>query len=689
MNWCGVVFSEKMARLGACTLIIYTALFMICPPEAVAQFRHPGIFSTREELDFVKARIEEGKEPWKSAFAKLKSTNPTSRVPKPHVHVPGSPDPKERKDMDEMTRDGSYAYASALLWYFTREKKYADHAIRVLNAWSIFQRTGMPLYLTWAAPHFLNAAEIMKHTPGSGWKQSDIDKFSTMVDKHMWPRVQDPGVNYGSNHAATANESQFAIAIFLDDQAKFNKAIENYKWLLPRYIFMNTANRLNGQCNETCRDLNHTKLGTLGLMYAAQAAWNQGVDLWGPNAARYQAFAELHAGIMTGRTRVPSNLCNGKVHCRGNVAWSSPSGAPPCNETAWEILFNQINGRLGRKLPHTEHMLKRNRPLGEISRRNVKWETLLHANLSYSGDVTSPPPQTYTLTINVAGQGTVAKAPDKAKYNAGQVVTLTATAAKDVVFNGWSGAATGTTNPINVTMSANRTVNAFFTQPMPSEAEKLTIVAAQASAEQNDDHLKEFSYDGDPETRWANDNTADNNWIIFDLGESGVVNALKLKLNMGETRTYPLKIEVGESINSFTETWSGDLPPNSGLHTIVLTEATGRYVRVSMTGPNSDGSLWFSIFQAEVWGQSQGTSILSVANSSMQQVRFNQIQGGFTVTAPGASAKLEVFDLKGKLLFQKSGLFENRFIPVRQNGIYFLRFSQGDRQVNQRLLIQN
>ena len=65
------------------------------------------------------------------------------------------------------------------------------------------------------------------------------------------------------------------------------------------------------------------------------------------------------------------------------------------------------------------------------------------------------------------------------------------------------------------------------------------------------------------------------------------------------------------------------------------------------------------------------------------------LRDGVKVFASGASAKLELFDLQGKLLFQKSGMFENSFIPVRQNGVYFLRLSQGDKQKTQKVTIQN
>jgi uncharacterized repeat protein (TIGR02543 family) len=71
--------------------------------------------------------------------------------------------------------------------------------------------------------------------------------------------------------------------------------------------------------------------------------------------------------------------------------------------------------------------------------------------------------KTYTLTVNTVGQGTVNKNPDKATYNHGEVVQLTANPAENWIFTGWSGDLTGSTNPANITMNANKTVTANFT----------------------------------------------------------------------------------------------------------------------------------------------------------------------------------------------------------------------------------
>ncbi|MBK7367604.1 MAG: T9SS type A sorting domain-containing protein [Candidatus Eisenbacteria bacterium] len=70
----------------------------------------------------------------------------------------------------------------------------------------------------------------------------------------------------------------------------------------------------------------------------------------------------------------------------------------------------------------------------------------------------------YTLTVNVAGSGSVAKSPDQATYTHGTAVSLTATPAATWVFAGWSGDTTGTTNPVSFVMTGNRTITATFSQ---------------------------------------------------------------------------------------------------------------------------------------------------------------------------------------------------------------------------------
>ena len=79
-----------------------------------------------------------------------------------------------------------------------------------------------------------------------------------------------------------------------------------------------------------------------------------------------------------------------------------------------------------------------------------------------SGAATSPA-QTYSLTVNVSGSGSVTKNPDKANYNQSDQVTLTAIPGSSYSFGSWSGDISGTANPVTLTMNGNKTVTGNFT----------------------------------------------------------------------------------------------------------------------------------------------------------------------------------------------------------------------------------
>jgi uncharacterized repeat protein (TIGR02543 family) len=67
----------------------------------------------------------------------------------------------------------------------------------------------------------------------------------------------------------------------------------------------------------------------------------------------------------------------------------------------------------------------------------------------------------------IAVNGTVLINPDQLGYNDGDIVILTATADDGYTFDSWSGDATGTDNPLSVTMDANKVITANFTENPP------------------------------------------------------------------------------------------------------------------------------------------------------------------------------------------------------------------------------
>ncbi len=118
------------------------------------------------------------------------------------------------------------------------------------------------------------------------------------------------------------------------------------------------------------------------------------------------------------------------------------------------IVANKLNGDY---LPDSSYPL---RLTGDGYPGSGGWQVRKIASIELIG----LPAPTYTLTSNIVGSGAVVKNPDQATYNEGTTVELTATPAAGWDFAGWTGDITGTANPVTVTMDANKTVTATFTQ---------------------------------------------------------------------------------------------------------------------------------------------------------------------------------------------------------------------------------
>src|SRR5262249_13171858 len=98
-------------------------------------FYHPGVLVNRTQLDFVKAKIAAGAEPWKSALEAAKASEYGKRDYTPHARATVECGPFSRPDLgckDEQ-RDSIAAYTQALLWAFTGDKTYSKNAIAIMK----------------------------------------------------------------------------------------------------------------------------------------------------------------------------------------------------------------------------------------------------------------------------------------------------------------------------------------------------------------------------------------------------------------------------------------------------------------------------------------------------------------------------------------------------------------------------
>jgi hypothetical protein len=364
---------------------------------APSGFTHPGINVDRAMLDFVKGKIAEGADPWKTALAStMKSTYASSSyTPAPVADVDcgsySNPDIGCTAEMD----DAIAAFTQALLFAYTGTASYAAKAIQIMNAWSAVltehTNTNAPLQSAWAGSVFPRAAEIIRYS-NAGWAAADIAQFETMLRTAYLPTVIN-GSKSNGNWELSMAEATAAIGVFLDDQATFSAALSLWRGRVPAYVYLTTdgptpvlppdgygASSLtaywynqtmlvDGVCQETCRDLGHVQYGLAAMINAAETARIQGVDLYSEQATRIVAGLEFHAQYLDG-VAVPSWLCGGTL-----------TDVTP--DPTWEIAYNEYATRLGRSLPETEKLIATIRPTQ--TDHHMVWETLTHAAIGDAG----------------------------------------------------------------------------------------------------------------------------------------------------------------------------------------------------------------------------------------------------------------------------------------------------------------
>jgi uncharacterized repeat protein (TIGR02543 family) len=116
-------------------------------------------------------------------------------------------------------------------------------------------------------------------------------------------------------------------------------------------------------------------------------------------------------------------------------------------------------------LTHGGHDTTTTRRIGD-ARRTLQQSGDVACDIgAFESNLEAPaPPEEFTLTVSIAGEGSgsVARDPDEATYEDGTEVTLTATPDTGSVFVTWSGDCSGTNPVTDVTMTGDRNCTATF-----------------------------------------------------------------------------------------------------------------------------------------------------------------------------------------------------------------------------------
>ncbi len=288
-------------RLGA---FIIVALFDIGSPSTIwaQNFIHPGIDQSVNDLQLMKARVQEREQPYWDAFDRLKAVTDSGFVVKAHTHVLRGPYGKPNIGGDDLSKSANMAYNYALVWFITNEKKYANKAIEILNTWSPvlwdLDYNDAKLLAAWTGHMLCNAAEILRYT-NAGWQQKDIDSFSHMLMTVYYPLMRYYYPQANGNWDGAIIHSIMAIAIFTDNRRMFDNAVNHFlhapvNGSIFKYIYP------SGQCQESTRDQGHVQLGLGEFGGAAQIAFTQGVDIFSLGDNRIALGYEYTAKFVLG-----------------------------------------------------------------------------------------------------------------------------------------------------------------------------------------------------------------------------------------------------------------------------------------------------------------------------------------------------------------------------------------------------
>ena len=184
-------------------------------------FVHPGIAESAEDIARARKMIAEKREPWYGCFKALEScwsADPNQRVPEYPTVL------ESVRCNATIGQAGRRAHDLALMYRLTDDVRYAKKAVEFLNASSHYTElkdvgTGPldfgKIYL------LVSAAELLRYD--ANWEKADKVRFAKMLRDVFYPQIKNGDKARFGNQGLFAYRGALAIAIFLNDEKKYDR----------------------------------------------------------------------------------------------------------------------------------------------------------------------------------------------------------------------------------------------------------------------------------------------------------------------------------------------------------------------------------------------------------------------------------------------------------------------------------
>ena len=388
-------------------------------------FAHPGGLHTLTDLNRMATQVAAGAHPWIDDW-NLLIQDPWAQSTYTTGGLANMGSNRQLAD-----QDAHAAYLNAIEWYIYTYglgntavgAAHANAAMNILNTYAnvvnqVPSGDNTPGLIGIAIDDFALAGEVLR--PYSGWSSAQFAAFQNMFTNYLYPVVNTfltthNGAcisHYWANWDAANTAALISMGVLNDNTSWFNQGMAYYEngpgngsiVNAVYYLWPNSSVGL-GQWQESGRDQEHAQLGVGLLSYAAQTAWNQGVDLFGYDNDRLLAGAEYVAQYNTNNP-VPYttyNNCDDVQQYYVSISQRDRLDDRPI----WELIYNHYNVMDGLSTPNSQQIAQLMRP-DHGSDDHFGYETLTFTlNATASPYPPSPVPPTPANLTTAAAIGLV------------------------------------------------------------------------------------------------------------------------------------------------------------------------------------------------------------------------------------------------------------------------------------------
>jgi hypothetical protein len=342
---------------------------------ATSGLLHPGITITKAQIETMQRHVRNGDQPWASAFEEFSKNERSSINPRLSYQPQWTEIPHGGRGQAgnfitfHMAMDADVAFHQIIMWLNTGNEIYRHNAIHIVRDYFSIRKIDYhwDSQIRWGVASYKMCfvAELLRCSQGqtgeTRWSEDDQQHFTDLM--RMGQKLV-MGTGYWMNQHGFSTMGLMGTAIFLDDKALYEEAVErttvNYrgqqggrngsiKWQM-RMVTENylTHEQVNPQVQlvEMIRDQPHSYLNIALLSLLAETTYNQGTKV-NPDTGRadngsdaVDVFSFLNDRLLAGADYFT------RYHLGEPVTWipidmgDHINGKPFAKPPEWGILYN-------------------------------------------------------------------------------------------------------------------------------------------------------------------------------------------------------------------------------------------------------------------------------------------------------------------------------------------------------------